>query len=391
VTALGKGITGDSHFANIAKMPHMLIAGATGSGKSVTIHSLVTSLLYRNSPDFLRFIMIDPKRVELTLYNSTPHLLTPVITDPKQAILALKWAQKEMSRRYDILEAEQVRDIASYHEKILKTGNSNQNKPKEDGENKSNDEGPETMPYIVVIIDELADIMQTYPRELESAIVRLAQMSRAVGIHLILSTQRPSVNVITGIIKANIPSRIALQVASQVDSRTILDAGGAESLLGAGDMLYASGEMSKPTRIQSPFISEEEVKEVVNHLAKQYKEAEPDKIDFSSTEGAASDISVGSDEEGDEEDDELFEEARELVINMDKASTSLVQRKLKVGYARAARLMDMLEERGVVGPAEGAKPRRVIANEETDSFPADESMGHNPEQSSDEGVDNTPQ
>ena len=384
LTALGKGITGDSHFTNIAKMPHMLIAGATGSGKSVTIHSLVTSLLYRNSPDFLRFIMIDPKRVELTLYNSTPHLLTPVITDPKQAILALKWAQKEMSRRYDILESEQVRDIASYHDKIAKQ-DTKQQQTQNDQEASTQ---PETMPYIVIIIDELADIMQTYPRELESAIVRLAQMSRAVGIHLILSTQRPSVNVITGIIKANIPSRIALQVASQVDSRTILDAGGAESLLGAGDMLYVSGEMSKPTRIQSPFISEDEVKNVVNHLAKQYEEAAPDKIDFSDNEGAASDISVSDDDSDDEEDDELFEEARELVINSNKASTSFVQRKLKVGYARAARLMDMLEERGVVGPAEGSKPRQVLVNTSDDGFGTDESMGQNPQNASDESVDN---
>jgi len=373
--ALGKGITGDSHFANLAKMPHILIAGATGSGKSVTIHSLVTSLLYRNSPDYLRFIMIDPKRVELTLYNSIPHLLTPVITDPKQAILALKWAQKEMNRRYDILEEEQVRDIASYHENVLDPALARQKRKKKDATEEEDEDMPEKMPYIVIIIDELADIMQTYPRELEASIVRLAQMSRAVGIHLALSTQRPSVNVITGLIKANVPARIALQVASQVDSRTILDASGAESLLGAGDMLYLSGEMSKPTRLQSAFISEEELKKVVNHLAEQYKEIPPDQIDFASDENAVADISIDG-ENSNDDDDELFEEARELVIKMQKASTSLVQRKLKVGYARAARLMDTLEERGIVSESEGSKPRRVlVGNNEEAEFGTDESAG----------------
>ncbi|MEX0930210.1 MAG: DNA translocase FtsK [Candidatus Paceibacterota bacterium] len=359
--ALGKGISGESHFANLGKMPHALIAGATGAGKSVTIHSLVTSLLYRNSPEFLRFIMIDPKRVELTLYNSIPHLLTPVITDPKKAILSLKWAQKEMDRRYDILETEKVRDIDSYHKNILEPA---LEKKKKNG-GSDDEEMPETMPYIVVIVDELADIMQAYPREMESAIVRLAQMSRAVGIHLILSTQRPSVNVITGLIKANIPARIALQVASQVDSRTILDTGGAEKLLGAGDMLYLSGEMAKPSRIQSAFITEDEVKKVVTYLADQYSNELPEQIDFTGeSAGSIADVSF----DDDDSDDELFEEARELVIQMNKASTSLIQRKLKVGYARAARLMDMLEERGVVSSAEGAKPRRILVNDESGDF-----------------------
>ena len=251
---LGKDITGSAHFADLAKMPHLLIAGSTGSGKSVMIHSLVTSLLYRSSPEMMRFIMVDPKRVELTLYNSIPHLLTPVITNAKKSILALKWLANEMDRRYDILEAEKVRDISSYHENVFKPAKDRASK--KEGEEV---ELPEAMPYIVVVIDELADIMQAYPRELESAVVRLAQMSRAVGIHLILSTQRPSVQVITGLIKANIPARVALQVASQIDSRTILDMGGAEKLLGAGDMLYLSGDMSKPRRIQSPLITEVEV------------------------------------------------------------------------------------------------------------------------------------
>ena len=231
--ALGRSISGSSEFADLARMPHLLVAGTTGSGKSVCIHDIVLSLLYRCGPERLRFIMVDPKRVELTPYNDIPHLLTPVITEPKKAILALKWATKEMERRYNVLQTEKVRDISSYHENVVAPALAN--KDKKDGEKM-----PEAMPYIVVIIDELADIMQMYPRELEGGIVRLAQMSRAVGIHLILSTQRPSVKVITGLIKANVPGRIAFQVASQIDSRTILDTGGAEKLLGAGDMLYLS-------------------------------------------------------------------------------------------------------------------------------------------------------
>src|SRR3989344_4895740 len=278
--ALGRNIGGKSIFGNLAKMPHALVAGTTGSGKSVTIHSMITSLLYRNGPDDLKFILIDTKRVELTLYNKIPHLLTPVITDAKKTILALKWAAKEMDRRYDILEAESVRDVESYHlnvfgKKKVKTPSGS---PLAGGENEDSSSpdkgrlgGVDRLPYIVIIIDELADIMSTYPRELESAIVRLAQMSRAVGIHLILSTQRPEVNVITGLIKANIPARVALKVSSQIDSRTIIDSGGAEKLLGAGDMLYSSGE-AQPERLQSAFISESEVKKVVKYLADAYKD-----------------------------------------------------------------------------------------------------------------------
>ncbi len=352
--ALGKNISGMAHFSNIAKMPHAMIAGTTGSGKSVTIHTIITSLLYRNSPEALRLIMIDPKRVELTLYNKIPHLLTPVIIEPKKAILSLKWAAKEMDRRYEILGKESVRDIGSYHENILKKY---KNKKPVEGEDR-----PERMPYIVIIIDELADIMTTYPRELESAIVRLAQMSRAVGIHLLLSTQRPSVNVITGLIKANVPTRIALQVSSQIDSRTILDQGGAEKLLGAGDMLFMSGEMSQPERLQSAFISEDEVKKVVKFLADQYKDALPEDINLTGGIGGDKSIFESSleDEGGSDDDDEMYEEARMTVIEAGRASTSYLQRKLKLGYARAARLIDMLEERGVVGPGDGAKPREVL-------------------------------
>jgi S-DNA-T family DNA segregation ATPase FtsK/SpoIIIE len=341
LVALGRDIAGMSHFENLAKMPHLLIAGATGSGKSVTIHAVINSLLFRNPPENLKFIMIDPKRVELTMYNGIPHLLTPVITDPKKSILALKWAAKEMDRRYGILETQSVRDIDSYHKSA-----------KED----------EPMPFIVIIIDELADLMQSYPRELESAIVRLAQMSRAVGIHLLLSTQRPSVNIITGLIKANIPARIALQVASQIDSRTIIDAAGAEKLLGAGDMLFQGAEMAKPMRIQSAYISEGEVKGVVKYLRDTYAEELQDQISFSTenTSNAIFTSGIGGSEGDVGDDDELYEQARETVMQAGRASTSYLQRKLRIGYARAARLIDILEERGVIGPGSGAKPREVI-------------------------------
>lgn len=349
--SLGKGITGKSQLADLAKAPHMLIAGATGSGKSVTIHTLITSLLYRNSPTSLKFIMVDPKRVELTLYNGIPHLLTPVITDAKKAILSLKWTAKEMERRYDVLGKEKVRDIQSYHKTVLEPY-------LEEHDGEIEEDGPEVMPYIVVIIDELADIMQAYPRELEAGIVRLAQMSRAVGIHLVLSTQRPSVNVITGLIKANVPARIALQVSSQIDSRTILDMAGAEKLLGAGDMLFLSGDMAKPNRIQSAFISEDEVKKLVNYLTKTYEDILPDEIDLGGAAGA--DITSGMSIGDDDADDDLYEEARQAVVEAGKASTSYLQRKLRIGYSRAARLIDMLEERGVIGEADGSKPRPVI-------------------------------
>ena len=352
---LGKDITGAAHFADLAKMPHLLIAGATGAGKSVTIHAMITSILFKSSPEILRFIMIDPKRVELTLYNNIPHLLTPVITDAKKSILALKWAAKEMERRYDILEAEGVRDVVSYHKNVLG--------PALKKAVKKGQDAPEAMPYIVIIIDELADIMSAYPRELESAVIRLAQMSRAVGIHLILSTQRPSVNVITGLIKANIPARVALQVASQIDSRTILDGSGAEKLLGAGDMLYLSGEMSKPRRIQAPFVSEEEVKRVVSYLKKHFEDELPLSIDLTTDKVSNS---LFESDLGDDEEDELYEEAREVVIEAGKASTSYLQRKLRIGYSRAARLMDMLEERGVIGPADGSRAREILKEEYDD-------------------------
>ena len=367
--ALGRSITGTPHYADLARMPHILVAGATGAGKSVTIHNFVVSMLYRCGPERLRFIMIDPKRVELTTYNSIPHLLTPVITDAKKAILAIKWLSKEMERRYNILEAEAVRDIASYHSNVV----ANALKSASAGE-----KGvalPEAMPYIVVIIDELADMMSAYPRELESGIVRLAQMSRAVGIHLILSTQRPSVKVITGLIKANIPARVALQVASQVDSRTILDMGGAEKLLGAGDTLFLSGEMSKPRRIQAPFISETEVKKVVAHVARGSEGQLPSEIDFTETKNDTDVVFSSTNEAGGEDD--LYPEAKQAVIEAGKASTSYLQRKLRIGYSRAARLIDILEERGVIGAGDGAKPREIIGAGNADELAAGENGENN--------------
>ncbi len=356
LAALGRDITGTPHYVNIAKMPHALVAGATGSGKSVAIHSLITSLLYRNGPNQLRFIMIDPKRVELTAYNGIPHLLTPVITDPKKTIFALKWAAKEMERRYDILEAEHVRDIDSYHATIGEPAKKNRAQ-----------EMPEALPFIVIVIDELADIMHSYPRELEASIVRLAQMSRATGIHLVLSTQRPSVNVITGLIKANVPTRMALQVASQIDSRTILDGAGAETLLGAGDMLYLSSDMAKPVRIQTSFISESEVRRVVSYI-KSHNAGNLSSIDFGGTSAEPNDVIglVNGDLYDDEIDDDLYEEARAAVEEVGRASTSYLQRKLRIGYSRAARLMDVLEAHGVIGPADGSKPREILTKKEDD-------------------------
>ncbi len=365
---LGRDITGAPIYADISKMPHAIIAGATGAGKSVTIHSIITSLLYRNGPESLRLIMIDPKRVELTLYKGIPHLITPVITDAKKAILALKWAINEMTRRYDIFEELRVQNINTYHNEILAPAVKEHERKKSKGSEDVSDL-PEQMPHIVIVIDELADIMQMYPRELEATIVRLAQMSRATGIHLLLATQRPEVKVITGLIKANVPTRVALKVNSHIDSRTILDGPGAEKLLGAGDMLYLASDVAKPRRVQAAFISGDEVKKIVQFLNKNNDYMLGDLIDFGSSEGSSGGSEGGFGDDSD--DDALYEDARMSVIKAGKASTSLLQRRLRIGYSRAARLIDILEERGVIGPSEGANRPRDVLIKDSDSVTND--------------------
>ena len=348
--ALGRNVKGEALLTNLSKMPHLLIAGSTGSGKSVCIHSILLSFLFKNSPETLRLILVDPKRVELSHYNEIPHLLTPVITDYKKVLPALRWATNEMERRYNLLSEYKSRDIEGYNLKVL-----------------AKKEMP--LPYIVIIIDELADLMARYGHDLEGLIIRIAQMARATGIHLIVSTQRPSVEVITGLIKANITARIAFQVASQVDSRTILDMGGAEKLLGSGDMLYLAPNYSKPRRVQSAYVSEEEVNNLVRFIVNQSEVGKEenglaeDLEEF--IEGTSS--SGGIDFETREED-ELYPDAYDVVIKAKKASASLLQRRLRVGYSRAARLLDILEEKGIVGPVNGAKPREVFIKEEEENY-----------------------
>jgi len=350
--ALGRNVKGEALLADLSKMPHLLIAGSTGSGKSVCIHSILSSFLFKNSPETLRLILVDPKRVELSHYNGIPHLLTPVITDCKKVLPALRWATNEMERRYNLLSEYKSRDIEGYNLKAL-------------------EKKEMILPYIVIIIDELADLMARYGRDLESLVIRIAQMARATGIHLIVSTQRPSVEVITGLIKANITARIAFQVASQVDSRTILDMSGAEKLLGSGDMLYLAPDSSKPRRIQSAYVSEKEVNKLVKFIIDQSgietKEngLSEDLQEFIEQTPASSDF----DFEGvSEEEDELYQDAYDVVVKAKKASASLLQRRLRIGYARAARLLDILEEKGVVGPVNGAKPREVFIKEKEENY-----------------------
>lgn len=337
---LGKDVSGQVITASLERMPHLLIAGATGSGKSIFINTVLLSLLYRNSPDLVRVILVDPKRVELALYDGIPHLLTPVIIESEKTIHALRWLVREMDRRYRLLSEAGARNLLSF--------------------NLSNADN--ALPFIVVVIDELADLMAKHARDVEGAIVRLSQMARAVGIHLVLATQRPSVNVITGLIKANIPARIAFTVASQVDSRTIIDSGGAEKLLGSGDMLYLAGDQAKPVRLQGGFVSEEETRRVVESIQSAETESTYD-------EAITMPARETGELAGDASEDSLFEEARRVVVQSRKASASLLQRRLRVGYARAARLLDILEEQGVIGQAEGNKPREVLTRDaERDAY-----------------------
>lgn len=341
--ALGKDIAGRPVTINLAQMPHLLIAGTTGGGKSSTINSFVTSLVMRNGPDRVRLILVDPKRVELGAYDGVPHLLTRVVTNPKKASEALGWAVREMERRYDILAEAGARDLVSYNHSIIT------------GEHKDDHGQPlELMGYIVVVVDELNDLMMVAARDVEDSIMRLAQMARAVGIHLVIATQRPSTNVITGVIKANIPSRIAFKVGSQVDSRVILDAGGAERLVGMGDMLMLTASSSSARRIQGCFVTEDEVRKVVAHWRRQSEPAYLDAEIFTAGESGADGNAFGDDE------DDLLAQAMELVVRSQLGSTSMLQRKLRVGFARAGRLMDLLERKGVVGPSEGSKARSVL-------------------------------
>jgi S-DNA-T family DNA segregation ATPase FtsK/SpoIIIE len=346
VFALGKDVSGNTAYADLCRMPHMLVAGSTGSGKTVFLNNLILSLIYRNSPETLRLILIDPKRVEFPVYGELPHLLSPVICDKSKAVNALRWLVEEMERRFSVLSRFRSKDIISYNEHVANGS-------------------AEPLPYIVLIIDELADLMASKGRDVEALIVRVAQMARAVGIHLVLATQRPSVEVITGLIKANITSRIAFQVASQVDSRTVFDMAGAEKLLGRGDMLFVSTEISKPKRIQAALITEKETKRVVKFIASKIDPAEIHNVDMA--DSLKEKLSEEETKEGfdifSRGEDPLYDTAKNVVIESMKASASLLQRRLQVGYARAARLMDMLEERGVVGPADGAKPREIKGDE----------------------------
>ena len=347
--ALGKDISGNIITADISKMPHGLIAGATGSGKSVCTNSIIISLLYKNTPDELKLLLIDPKTVEFEPYNGIPHLLVPVVTDPRKAAGALGWAVTEMEKRYKMLSDRKVRNIEEYNEFVENLG----------------DEEVEKMPYIVIMIDEFADLMQTASKEVEDHIARIAAKARAAGIHLLLATQRPSVDVITGVIKANIPTRIALTTSSQIDSRTIIDAAGAEKLLGRGDMLFSPVGTNKPKRVQGCFVSNEEIKDVVDFIKGDKTVDYDDDIMFEIERQAAVEKKqkTGLAEDG-PSDDPMIKEAIKVVVENGMASTSLLQRKLKLGYARAARIVDEMEQRGVVGPYEGSKPRKVLITEE---------------------------
>jgi S-DNA-T family DNA segregation ATPase FtsK/SpoIIIE len=338
--ALGRDIAGNIKVADISKMPHMLIAGATGSGKSVCINSIIMSILYKSSPEEVKLLMIDPKVVELGVYNGIPHLLVPVVTNPGKAAGALNWAVTEMLNRYKLFADNNVRDIKGYN-KLAET-----------------DTELDRMPHIVIIIDELSDLMMAAPKDVEDAVCRLAQMARAAGMHLVIATQRPSVDVITGVIKANIPSRIAFAVSSQIDSRTILDMGGADKLLGRGDMLFLPMGESKPIRVQGCFVSDEEVESVTDYV-KNYAKADYDEEVIDEIEKQA--VSDKTDTKDSEDDaDEMLPQAIECVVDAGMASTSYLQRRLKLGYARAARIIDQMEKRGIVGPFEGSKPRKVL-------------------------------
>jgi len=376
--SVGRDVTGIPFYSDLAKMPHLLVAGATGSGKTIALSSIMLSLLYRNSPRQLRFVLVDPKRVEFSGYKDLPHLLCPVIYDVSKTLIVLRWLINEMEHRFEILSKIGSRNIIEYNEKLLK--------------NNTQSDDNKIMPYIVVIVDELADLMAAKGRDVEAGIVKLAQKARAVGIHLILATQRPSVEVITGLIKANITCRMALQVASQVDSRTILDTSGAEKLLGGGDLLFISAQISKPKRIQGAYVSTKEIKRVVDFIHRNNKNIELEEDD-SLRDNIEAEMqraeSFGSSAvNGAEPLDPIYEDAKRLIIEAGKASASFLQRKLRIGYARAARLLDMMEERGIIGPAQGAKPREVMQTIEQAIVEEDRGIGEEMlEQNSEEDLE----
>ncbi len=352
--AIGRDISGRAVLANLADMPHLLIAGATGAGKSSCINSVLTSILVRSTPEQVRLILVDPKRVELSQYGGVPHLLAPVVVDPRKAANALAWAVKEMERRYDLLSEVGVRDITGYNAAFdrgeLRTD------PRAEGVDDPGETLHARLPFIVVVVDELNDLMMVAARDVEESICRIAQKARAVGIHLVIATQRPSVNVITGVIKANIPARLAFAVSSLADSRVILDQAGAERLVGQGDMLLLGATSSTPRRIQGAWVGEDEVHKVVAHWRRQSAPA----VSTLALDDDDPLLGAGPDDAGGDDDDELVRAAIELVVRSQLGSTSMLQRKLRVGFARAGRLMDLLEQRGVVGPSTGSKARHVL-------------------------------
>ena len=351
LVALGKNIMGSSVWCEIDKTPHLLVAGATGSGKSVCINCIIASILMRTRPDEVRLVLVDPKKVELSMYNGIPHLLMPVVTDPKKANVALQKIVSEMEHRYDLFSEKNVKNIATYNEWVEKQ---NENLP--DGAKISK------MSYIVVIVDELADLMLVASKEVEDSIMRITQMARAAGIHLIIATQRPSTDVITGVVKANIPSRISFAVSSSIDSRTILDQTGAEKLLGKGDMLFLPMGENSPLRVQGAYVSDEELERLVQYTVNQQK-AQYDEKFLNLSESSRPGVDDVKDQE-EEYDDPLYNEIVDFVVNSGKASASLLQRRFRLGYNRAARCIDLLEERGIVGPANGSKPREVLIKNE---------------------------
>jgi S-DNA-T family DNA segregation ATPase FtsK/SpoIIIE len=372
--ALGKDVSGKPLISDLTRMPHLLIAGATGSGKSVCINSIVSSIVFSKSPKNVRLLMVDPKVVELKVFNTLPHMLIPVVTEPKKVPGALKWLLGEMEQRYQMFATANVRNILGYNnrkknvqlDEVEQAAQAQLSGLEPDLPDET--ELPDRLPYIVAIIDELADLMMVAPAEIENSIARLAQLARAAGIHLIIATQRPSVNVITGVIKANLPSRIAFQVASQVDSRTILDGKGADTLIGRGDMLFSPPGSSRLVRAQGAFVSDDEVMGIVEYLKRngppQYAVAVQQQIDRAASEDEDGDSAGGADGDlGD--DEELFQQALDVLRSTRRASTSMIQRRLRIGYNRAARIMDIMEDKGIVGPENGSSPREILVDLDT--------------------------